>query len=86
VFGQLPGGDGADPGSSVTAAVERWVEHGAPPGPIVASKYENDIKPLFDARGMQSLRTRLLCPYPQVEHWIGTGNKNDAKNFTCGAG
>jgi hypothetical protein len=27
--------------------------------------------------------TRPLCRYPQVAHYTGTGNTNDAANFVC---
>jgi len=28
-------------------------------------------------------RTRPLCPYPQTAQYKGTGDPNDAANFTC---
>ena len=28
-------------------------------------------------------RTRLLCPYPQVARYTGTGSADDAANFVC---
>ena len=30
-------------------------------------------------------RSRPLCPYPQVAHYSGKGDSNDAANFVCGA-
>jgi feruloyl esterase len=29
------------------------------------------------------VRTRPLCPYPQVAKWNGTGSSDDAANFSC---
>jgi feruloyl esterase len=52
--------------------VEHWVEDGAAPGPVTATR--NEPK-----------RTRPLCPYPQVAHWNGSGSTDDAANFTCAA-
>lgn len=50
-----------------------WVEHGKPPGPIVASQME----------GGKVLRTRPLCPYPQVAKYSGQGSTEDVANFQC---
>jgi feruloyl esterase len=30
-----------------------------------------------------TVRTRPLCPYPQVAKWNGTGSSDDAANFSC---
>ena len=68
------------PGSEqgMTAAIERWVEKGTAPDRIIASKYKNDGNP---ASGV--VRTRPLCPYPQVAKYKGSGSTDDAANFTC---
>jgi len=31
----------------------------------------------------QVVRTRPLCPYPQVARYSGQGSIDDAKNFAC---
>jgi hypothetical protein len=31
------------------------------------------------------VRTRPLCPYPQVARYRGTGSTDEAANFTCKA-
>jgi hypothetical protein len=54
-----------------------WVEQGIPPDQIIATKYINDNPEL----GVQ--RTRPLCPYPLVARYTGTGNIDNAENFTC---
>jgi feruloyl esterase len=55
------------------AALERWVEHGAPPDSIAASHTTNG----------RVVRTRPLCPYPQVAAYRGSGSVDDAASFTC---
>ncbi|MDB5429052.1 MAG: tannase/feruloyl esterase family alpha/beta hydrolase [Caulobacter sp.] len=82
VFGQIPGNE--DPRYSVTAAIEQWVEKGVPPGPIIASKYKNDLKPQFLAGSMTAIRTRLLCPWPLVQRYKGAGSIDDYRSFACG--
>ncbi len=64
---------------SAMMALERWVEQGVAPERIVATQYvDNDPK-----KGIE--RERPLCAYPKVERYKGSGNVNDAANFTCGA-
>lgn len=83
-----PGPNWIGQGSTVTAggdkhgiydALEHWVEKGMAPGHIVATKYADDNP----AKGVRM--TRPLCPYPQIAQYNGTGDKNDAANFTCAA-
>ncbi len=76
-FGATPGAE-TDPRRSMSMALERWVESGAPPDQIIATKYKSDGNP---ASGV--LRTRPLCPYPQVARYTGSGSTDDASNFTC---
>jgi len=61
------GGEGVNTFDMVDA-LEQWVEHKNPPAQILAS-----------GKG----RTRPLCPFPQVSRYKGTGNPEDAANFTC---
>jgi feruloyl esterase len=65
-------------GGPMTAALERWVEEGVAPAAIIATKYKTDGDP---ASGV--VRTRPLCPYPQVARYKGTGKTNETANFTC---
>jgi feruloyl esterase len=51
----------------------RWVESGAPPDQISASR-------VVDGK---VVRTRPLCPYPQVARYKGSGSIDDAANFFC---
>ena len=53
---------------------EQWVEKGAAPGTIIATK--KGKKPM----------TRSLCAYPQKAVYKGSGDTSDAANFRCSAG
>jgi feruloyl esterase len=55
------------------AAIDRWVTTGKPPERIEAARVENgDV-----------VRTRPLCPYPQVAAYDGSGSSDDSANFIC---
>ncbi len=53
--------------------IRRWVERGEAPKAVIASRVE---------RG-KVVRTRPLCPYPQVAAYRGKGSTDDARNFVC---
>jgi feruloyl esterase len=55
------------------AALEPWVEKGAPPDKMIAAQVVQG----------ETKRTRPLCVYPQVARWNGTGSQDDAANFSC---
>ena len=66
------GGPGPDRFDAVTA-LERWVEQGAAPDRLIASKVvDGEVR-----------RTRPLCVYPQVARYDGSGSIDDAANFAC---
>ena len=67
------GGIGTSTFDAFTPLVE-WVEKGAAPQSIPASRL---------AEG-KAIRTRPLCPYPEVAKYKGTGSIDDAANFSCG--
>jgi len=54
-------------------ALEAWVERGEPPSQIQAAK-------IVDGK---TVRTRPLCPYPEVARYDGSGSIDDAANFAC---
>jgi tannase/feruloyl esterase len=66
------GGVGTDQCDFLTALIE-WVEKGIAPKQIGASQ----------SRDGKVIRTRPLCPYPQVAKYKGTGNPDDAQSFVC---
>jgi hypothetical protein len=66
------GGVGPDRHDPVSAVID-WVEKGKAPESLIASKVVNG----------QVVRTRPLCPYPQVARYRGEGSIDDAANFRC---
>jgi feruloyl esterase len=68
----------SDPEHDVNLAIERWVEAGVAPAQIIAAKYKTGSDP---ASGL--VRTRPLCPYPQVARYKGSGSTDDAASFLC---
>jgi hypothetical protein len=66
------GGIGPDRHDAVTAVIN-WVEQGKAPDSMTASRVVNN----------QIVRTRPLCPYPQVARYQGQGSIDDASNFRC---
>lgn len=76
-FGAMVARDQSDPQHDMTLALERWVEAGVAPDQIIATKRQSQ-----DAKS-PVVRTRPLCPYPQVARYKGSGSTDDAANFTC---
>ena len=74
-FGQR-GGTG-DAEHDLVVALERWVEQGAAPARIIATKFNGDDP----AKGVAM--TRPLCLFPQLAKYVGSGDIADAKSFTC---
>jgi feruloyl esterase len=66
------GGIGPDRFDAVTALVE-WVEANRAPESLVAARVVNG----------ETVRTRPLCPYPQVARYTGQGSIDEAANFRC---
>ena len=66
------GGPGPNQFDAV-AAIEAWVERGEAPAKIVASKIEAG----------EVIRTRPLCPYPEIAQYTGSGDTDDHQNFVC---
>jgi feruloyl esterase len=86
----VPGGNGcvgfmANPEDfNAFDALQQWVEKGKAPDKIIFSHREAGSG---GAGGMGSAgkvyRTRPVCSYPQVSKYKGSGDINDAANFTC---
>ena len=66
------GGTGVSTFDALTPLVE-WVEKGVAPQSIVGSR-------LVEGK---VVRTRPLCPYPQVARYKGTGSIDEAASFSC---
>jgi feruloyl esterase len=54
-------------------ALEQWVERGVTPERIVASRVVDGAV----------VRSRPLCPHPQVAAYSGTGAVDAAESFVC---
>lgn len=66
------GGEGPDTFDKLSV-IEQWVEQGKAPAQIIAA---HQTAGKID-------RTRPLCPYPQAADYNGTGNIDEASNFSC---
>jgi feruloyl esterase len=55
-------------------ALEKWVEEGAAPDSLLATKMDKEGKTLW---------TRPLCAYPKTAVYRGTGDRKDAANYSC---
>jgi feruloyl esterase len=73
-MGHCGGGDGPNQFDMI-AALEQWREHGRAPKEILASRVESG----------RTVRTRPLCPFPQVAKYKGSGSIDQAENFSCSA-
>jgi Tannase and feruloyl esterase len=66
-----------DPHQSLQLSLEQWVEKGTAPREIVATKFSGPL-----GSGHTEM-TRPLCAYPKTVKYKGSGDENDASNFTC---
>jgi feruloyl esterase len=71
-MGHCGGGEGPNMFDAL-GALEQWVEQKKAPNQLIASRVN---------RG-QTVRTRPLCPYPQMAVYNGSGSTDDAASFTC---
>ena len=71
-LGHCRGGPGYNQLEPLTA-LERWVEEGVAPTEIIGSRVEDGTV----------VRTRPLCPYPEIAKWDGTGDPDNAASFSC---
>jgi feruloyl esterase len=71
-MGHCSGGEGPDSFDKI-GVMEQWVEKGKAPTQITAS---HRVSGKID-------RTRPLCPYPQMAHYMGSGSIDDAASFSC---
>ena len=55
------------------SALDAWVDKGAAPSRLVASRVVNGA----------TVRTRPLCAYPLKATYVGTGSTDDAASFVC---
>jgi feruloyl esterase len=70
-MGHCGGGD-APAVTDMLSVIDQWVETGKAPERIIATNPPNQ-KPM----------SRLICPYPQIAKYKGSGSTEDAANFEC---
>jgi feruloyl esterase len=79
------GGPATDQFDMLSALVN-WVEKGQAPDAVVASARgagnAGGVNPEVPA-SWSATRTRLLCPYPKVARYKGTGDVESASSFSC---
>jgi feruloyl esterase len=71
-MGHCGGGDGPNE-FDMLGVLEQWREHGKTPAKILASQVNEG----------RVVRTRPLCPYPQIAKYKGSGSIDRAENFSC---
>jgi len=69
VLGSVPG-SGADPKRGILAVLENWVEKGAAPAEIIATK-------------AGTTATRPVCAYPKAARYKGEGRPDEAASYAC---
>jgi len=72
------GGRGPDVLATLDA-ITVWVERGAAPDRLIATKFVGGLR----SNGVA--RTRPLCPYPQQATWDGRGSRASADSYRCGS-
>ena len=58
----------------VLKALEDWVENGIAPEQMIATQLDKEGK---------IMRSRPVCLYPKAAKYKGSGNPDDASNFSC---
>jgi feruloyl esterase len=71
-----------DPQHDVVVALQRWVEEGIAPDELIAT---TDPQPIHASENPTNPATftRLLCPFPEIARYKGSGDPNSAANFVC---
>ena len=64
-------------------AMQEWVEKGKAPEQIIYSHREAGGMTAGMGSPGKVYRTRPVCAYPKVSKYKGSGDINDAANFTC---
>jgi tannase/feruloyl esterase len=76
-FGQMDEWSSDEPTHTLRVALEQWVEKGAAPSRVIASKFAGE------GPARKTTMTRPLCPYPLEARYVGKADANDAASFAC---
>jgi hypothetical protein len=71
-----------DPEHDAILALQRWVEEGVPPETFTATTDPQPLHALENPTNPATF-TRLLCPFPEIARYKGSGDPNNAANFVC---
>jgi feruloyl esterase len=69
---------GDNPQHSLFSALQQWMENAITPDGVIATRFAIDGDPKSAV-----VKTRRLCPYPQVAAWNHSGSVRDAANYEC---
>lgn len=83
VFGQDEASPRSDAQHDIFSALVGWVENGAAPSTLIATKYA-ESRSGSTAHPVVEM-TRPLCTYPQEAKYKGAGNTKSAASFECSA-
>jgi feruloyl esterase len=81
--GGCPGFMGNSGDFKAMEAMQAWVEKGQAPDQIVYSYREAGGAAAGMGTPGKVIRTRPVCAYPKVSKYNGSGDVNDAANFSC---
>ncbi len=76
-FGAAGPASAPDAQHDIVTALDEWVTEKKAPTTFIGTHINGQTK--------MADRTRRICPYPQVAKYSGSGDSNDAANFTCAA-
>jgi feruloyl esterase len=75
-MGHGPGTGGAENFDfDALSLIERWKESGAVPDQLIVGHYKNGT----------TVGSRLVCQYPRVAYYRGSGSPEDPASFECRA-
>lgn len=76
-------GGGTGPGNlDSLGALDDWVQTGAAPERLIATKYEDD-KLAFAGLATKPIQTRPACAWPKTPRYKGSGPTTEAASFVC---
>jgi feruloyl esterase len=76
-LGLPPAGLPNDAEHDIYLALEAWVENGKAPERLIGTKFDEKATP------PRAIMTRPVCAYPLMAKYKGSGDTNEAANFTC---
>jgi feruloyl esterase len=67
----------------MAAALETWVESGVAPTELVAMSPVVPLAPIRGEYPVAAKREGLLCPYPSIARYHGSGDADLAESYEC---